>query len=295
MKNIQLIILIILVSGCMKTQKSTISVDYMDPEVKATDDFFLFSNGQWIKNNEIPASESRWGSFNELDRANKDKITTILLECEKDALNSPAGSDNQLLGDFYHSFLDMEGRNSKGHSQIELQLNKINELSTNQELVATIANLHNQGVGGLFGIYVGQDMKDVETNQYHMYQSGIGLPNMEYYSSENKKDILTEYEKYVEKSHLTIFNKTDQAKAFAKNIMRFETALASKMFKPAEMRIPENTYNKRSKKEISAMLHPFDFNLYVEKRGITSFDTAIVGTIQFMENIPTMMNEFNLE
>ena len=118
MKNIQLIILIILVSGCMKTQKSTISVDYMDPEVKATDDFFLFSNGQWIKNNEIPASESRWGSFNELDRANKDKITTILLECEKDALNSPAGSDNQLLGDFYHSFLDMEGRNSKGHSQI---------------------------------------------------------------------------------------------------------------------------------------------------------------------------------
>jgi putative endopeptidase len=295
MKNFQLIILIILVSGCMKTPKSTINVNYMDPEVKATDDFFKFSNGEWIKNNEIPASESRWGSFNELDRANKDKITKILLECEKDALNSPAGSDNQLLGDFYHSFLDMEGRNAKGHTQIELHLKKISKLSNNQELIATIADLHNQGVGGLFGIYVGQDMKDVETNQYHMYQSGIGLPNMEYYSSENKKDILAEYEKYVEKSHFTIFNKKDQAKTFAKNIVRFETALASKMFKPAEMRIPENTYNKRSTKVIAEMIHPFDFNLYIEQRGMTQFDTAIVGTVQFMENIPSMMNEFNLD
>ena len=207
MKLFILTLSIALISQLALAQKSTINVNYMDQEVKATDDFFLFSNGEWIKNNEIPASESRWGSFNELDRANKDKITTILLECEKDALNSPVGSDNQLLGDFYHSFLDMKGRNAKGHTQIELQLKKINELSDSKELVKAIAELHNQGVGGLFGIYVGQDMKDVETNQYHMYQSGIGLPNMEYYSSENKRDILIEYEKYIEKSHFTIFNK----------------------------------------------------------------------------------------
>ena len=71
------------------TQKSTINVNYMDKGVKATDDFFLFSNGEWIKNNEIPASESRWGSFNELDRSNKDKITRLLMECEKEALSNP--------------------------------------------------------------------------------------------------------------------------------------------------------------------------------------------------------------
>ena len=68
------------------TQKSSINLDYMDKSVKATEDFFLFSNGEWIKNNEIPASESRWGSFNELDRANKDKITNLLVECEKEAV-----------------------------------------------------------------------------------------------------------------------------------------------------------------------------------------------------------------
>jgi predicted metalloendopeptidase len=83
MKKMKLFILtlsIALISQLALSQKSTINVNYMDQEVNATDDFFLFSNGEWIKNNEIPASESRWGSFNELDRANKDKITDILLQ-----------------------------------------------------------------------------------------------------------------------------------------------------------------------------------------------------------------------
>ena len=159
-----------------------------------------------------------------------------------------------------------------------------------------IAHQHDQGIGSLFGIYVGQDMKDVETNQYHIYQSGIGLPNMEYYSSENKRNLLIEYEKYIQKSHFTIYKNENQAGKFADNIIRFETALAAKMFRPAEMRIPENTYNKMSKTEISAMLHPFDINIYLKERGaLSSFDTCIVCTLKYIENIPQMMSDFSLE
>ena len=72
---------LILVSSCAKKEValssrefSTVSMDYLDPNVKPQDDFFLFSNGNWIKNNEIPTSESRWGSFNELDQENKKKL-----------------------------------------------------------------------------------------------------------------------------------------------------------------------------------------------------------------------------
>ena len=83
MKLFILTLSIALISQLALAQKSTINVNYMDQEVKATDDFFLFSNGEWIKNNEIPASESRWGSFNELDRANKDKITDNLIRMRK--------------------------------------------------------------------------------------------------------------------------------------------------------------------------------------------------------------------
>ena len=294
MKNIKISLLALFISGMVMAQKSTINVEYMDSEVKATEDFFLFSNGNWIKKNEIPPSESRWGSFNELDQSNKEKITKILVQCEKEALKSPNGSDKQLLGDFYHSFLDMKGRNEKGYSQIEEDLKRIHDISSKKELTYCLAHLHNKGVGSLFGIYVGQDMKDIETNQYHIYQSGIGLPNMEYYSSENKKDILIEYEKYISKSHRTIYKNEKESEQFAENIIKFETALASKMFRPAEMRIPENTYNKMSSKEIEKTLSPFDFNSYCKKRGIKQIDTAIVGTIKHMENIALMITNFSL-
>jgi putative endopeptidase len=277
------------------TQKSTINVNYMDKGVKATEDFFLFSNGEWIKNNEIPASESRWGSFNELDRSNKDKITRLLMECEKEALSNPPGSDNQLLGDFYHSFLDMKSRNAKGHSQIESQLKKIIAISSFTDVVSIIAKLHNQGVSSLFGIYVGQDMKNIEKNQYHIYQSGIGLPNMEYYTSDKKRDILNAYELYIQNSHIAIYKDENKAQIFADNIIRFETALAKTMFKPAEMRIPENTYNKKTIEEITKMVHPFDINLYIKERELNQFDTSIVGTLKFMENIPSMMTTFNID
>ena len=133
----------------------------------------------------------------------------------------------------------MENRNAKGHSQIEKQLKEIDGISDFNSVVSTLAKLHNQGVGGLFGIYVGQDMKDIEKNQYHIYQSGIGLPNMEYYTSDKKRDILNAYELYVQKSHHAIYKHENKAQIFADNIIRFETALAKTMFKPAEMRIPK--------------------------------------------------------
>ena len=292
MKNIKISLLVLFISGMVMAQKSTINVEYMDSEVKATEDFFLFSNGNWIKKNEIPASESRWGSFNELDQSNKEKITKILLQCEKEALKSPNGSDKQLLGDFYHSFLDMNSRNEKGYSQIEQDLKKIHGITNKTELADWTAHLHNQGVGSLFGIYVGQDMKDIETNQYHIYQSGIGLPNMEYYSSENKKDILIEYQKYISKSHRTIYKNDRESEQFAENIIKFESALASKMFRPAEMRIPENTYNKKTRAEITAMLHPFELDVYIDGRALSRFDNCIVGTLKYIENIPNMMSDF---
>jgi len=276
-------------------QKSTISLDYLDKEVKAVDDFFLFSNGEWIKNNEIPPSESRWGSFNELDRTNKDKITKILKECDVQAKDSPKGSDEQLLGDFYHSFLDMESRNSKGYEQIKPFLKEIDAISDFKQVTAFIAKLHSFGVGSLFGLYVGQDMKKVEKHAYHLYQSGIGLPNMEYYVSDDKRDILNAYELYVHKSHMRIYKHENKAQIFADNVVRFESALAQNMFKPAEMRIPEKTYNKRSKAEMLEMVAPFDLEEYIVSRKLAGFDTSIVGTIAFMENIPVMMEAFSLD
>src|SRR5690606_28035806 len=57
---------------------SSIDVSYMDLSVKPQEDFFQFANGTWCKNNPVPNTESRWGSFNELDKRNKATLKEIL-------------------------------------------------------------------------------------------------------------------------------------------------------------------------------------------------------------------------
>ena len=89
-----------------KTQAlQSIDLKALDTTIQPADDFFLFANGTWIANTEIPASESRWGSFNELEQANNKKLVTIL----NAALSNPGevGSQNQLLGTYFSSFTNL--------------------------------------------------------------------------------------------------------------------------------------------------------------------------------------------
>ena len=58
-------------------RKTTVDFSYVDKGVRPQDDFFLYSNGNWVKNNPVPPSESRWGSFNELEKSNNEKLTKI--------------------------------------------------------------------------------------------------------------------------------------------------------------------------------------------------------------------------
>jgi len=275
------------------SQKSTIDVKFMDKEVKAVNDFFLFSNGEWIKNNEIPASESRWGSFNELDEANKEKLTEILDRISN--YTTDPGSDEQRLGDFYASYIDMKKRNQEGYSELLPYLKEIEDAKNFEDITAIIAQHHLNGLNTLFSFGVGQDLKNVDQHVYYLSQGGIGLPNKEYYSSDDKRDILNKYEEYIEKNYIRVFNRKNDAMISADVVIRFESALADKMFAPSEMRIPEKTYNKTSMKDLKKQFGSFDFNLYLSKLGIDAPDTLIVGVPPFIKNIPLIMTSFSIK
>lgn len=294
MKHAIFTFLLVILTSITFAQKSSINLDYIDKTIKATDDFFQFSNGEWIKNNTIPASESRWGSFNVLDLENKKKLTAILEKCQ-DQSESKKGSDEQLLGDFYTSFLNMEVRNSQGFSSIEKYVNEVQSINSIEDLVRVIAHQHHSGLSSLFGFGVGQDLKNVDRNVFYLSQGGIGLPNMEYYTDENKKDILIKYEEYIEKNFLRVFKQKNEAKISADNVLRFETELAKVMYPPAMMRIPEKTYNKTAMVDLKKQFKGFDISLFISELKLDEPDTVIVGVPEFVENIPLMLNTFSLD
>jgi predicted metalloendopeptidase len=294
MKKIFILSVLFLINSTIAQKTlSTIDKEFLDAKVKPSEDFFLFSNGKWIAKSKIPASESRWGSFNELEQNNKKKLTQILDFATKNS--GQKGSQNQLLGDYYLSYTNMKARNKAGFQSVKVDLDEINALKSMEELPTMVAKLHLDGLGTLFSFGVDQDLKNIDRNVVYLSQGGIGLPNCEYYLKENKKTILDTYKLYVEKSFVKFgYSQTDAQNA-AKIIVDFETNLAKSMLTPAELRVPETTYNMTGMNEVGSLFGKFDFTSYYQKIGLKTVDSIVIGTTKFVETIASLYSDEDLE
>lgn len=259
----------------------TIDLDYMDQSIRPQDDFFLFANGSWVKNNPVPASESRWGSFNELDQSNKTKLKAILETAAKS--NTSKGSMNQILGDYYTSFMDMNTRNQKGVEVIDAELKAIEKMNSKKELVNIIVEHHKVGINTLFSFGIGQDLKNVDRNIAYLGQGGMGLPSKDYYFAADKSDIRDQYEEHIASMMQLTGMKAEDAKNFAESVLEFEKALAEGAMTPAERRVPENTYNKMSRNLVNERSGDFELESYFALVGSQSFDSLIVGQPKFLD------------
>jgi putative endopeptidase len=273
-------------------QLQTIDIKALDTTISPADDFFLFANGTWIANTQIPASESRWGSFNELEQANNQKLVALL----KEAAENPGelGSQNQLLGAYFKSYTDMARRNELGALPINEDLQKIEALQNIDGLQALVSGLHKDGIGAFFGFGVGQDLKNVTTNVAYLGQGGIGLPNRDYYYDEKYATIRDAYVKHIEAS-LALAEIPNAAKA-AQKVFDFEMKLAQTMLRPSEMREPEKTYNKQSFAEVQRSFGPhFNFKLYLTELGCQTPDTIVVSNPAFNTQLAQIWEEVSIE
>lgn len=274
-------------------EKSVISVDVslMDTTVRPQDDFFMFANGTWVDNTEIPPSESRWGSFNELDQNNNDKLTEILDRAA--ASNAEKGTTEQLAGDYYSAYMNMEQRNTAGLPYLTERIARLKEVNSKEALVNYLAEIYPLGISTFFSFGVGQDLKDVDNNTVYFSQSGLGLPNKDYYFDDTKAEIREKYIAFIEQL-LTMAGEENSADKATK-IFEFEKTLAEKMMKPEELRVPENRYNKFATSDLLKQLKPFGFDAYLEKIGSESFDTIIVGQPEYVKHIARLYRKSDLE
>lgn len=271
----------------VKTGEKTLDVTYMDKSVRPQDDFFLYSNGTWVKKNPIPPSESRWGSFNELEIENTKKLTGIL-EKVKDGKYAE-GTSESLLGNYYASFTDMETRNKLSWNSVKKDIYLITGITSPKEIVGVVAEQHKNGINSLFGFGVDQDLKEVTKNITYFGQSGLGLPNKDYYLQSDKKEILTAYTKYVKSIFEMLGNSPEASKIAADEVVKMETLLAEKMMSPAALRIPEDSYNKMNTADFVKLMPHFNFEEYTKTVGSQAFSELIVGQPDFAVRVDEMI------
>ncbi|MFN7894199.1 MAG: hypothetical protein ACK5OC_28185 [Pirellula sp.] len=160
-------------------RSSGIELQHRSPKIGPGRNFYQYVNEGWLQNTPIPADQSNYGSFSVLDDGVK-AATRMLIE-EAASSNPAPGSDAQKVGDFFKSYTNIELRNQLGVRPIQPLLNEIATVKNSAQLATLAAKLNRLGVAGPMTMGVAQDAK--KSAQYTVYisQSGLTLPDRDYY------------------------------------------------------------------------------------------------------------------
>ena len=278
--------------SAQETKEKSLEFDYMDLTVLPKDDFYHYANGTWMKNNPIPEEESRWSSFNVLADENTKTLHNILLEAMKEP--GVKGSANQLIGDYYASFMDTNLRNKNNIEPITKYLELISSINDKEDLQEALVLFQNTGISNLFHLYVSQDKKNNELHRVHLYQGGLGLPNRDYYFKEDERSIGIR-EKYHELIELMFEKDNIDKKANKDNVYSIEKELAEASKSPVELREVEKQYNPMTLDQLQTLCPSIQWNSFLNERGLKNVDTLIVGQPDFFIKMSELIQKVSLE
>ncbi|MCS0595655.1 M13 family metallopeptidase [Massilia agri] len=273
-----------------------IALEYVEPKVRAQDDFFEYLNGKWLKTVEIPADKSSWGAFHKLHDDTQPQLRAII-ERSAAVKGARAGSEEQLIGDFFASYMDEARLEQLGISPLKGELAKIDAIKDKSELPALFAHMGKIGVNSPFGFYIHQDAKDSTRYVADLHQTGLGMPDRDYYlKTDDAKlaGIRAKYQEHVEK--LLALSGDQNAAANAKAIVDLETELAKVQWTKVENRDPIKTYNKVDVAKLGEVAPGFAWDAWLKAAGIAGkADYVIVSQPSYLKGMTEVLNRVPLD
>lgn len=274
-------------------KKPGINLAAMDKSIKPSEDFYNFVNGTWLKNNEIPADKTRWGSFDEL-RQNTDKDALTIL---KDATKNPKYKSNTDQGkaiNMYKAAMDTVARNKAGIEPLRKDLAKIDAVKNIQDLQKLLMETEATGGGaGFFGVGVSPDDKNSNRNVVSLGIGGLGLPDRDYYISDEKdpKEKREKYVLHVAKMLQLLGQTPEAAKTDADRILALEIAMSKPRLDRVERRDAKLQYNPTAIADLQKMMPVIEWTNYLKGVGFTNLDTINVNQPRYIKALNEIFNE----
>ncbi len=285
-------------SGCGGSEKApkpepALNAANMDTAVKPGDDFYKFANGNWLKNNPIPAEYSRYGAFEVLEEENYNQLKTIFADASADK-NASEGSVNQKIRDFYNSGMDTVKIEKNGISPLKSELDQIDAFKTIADVQDMLIQQHASGNYPLFYLFSSPDEKNSNQVIAATYQGGLGLPDRDYYLEDDSrsKEIRDSYIKHMAKMFVLAGSTPEQAAKDADVVMKIETELAKISSTRLELRDPKANYNKTDLAGLQKMAPEIDWKAYFDGIKLQATGEINIGQPKFITGMAKMLKTF---
>jgi len=260
-----------------------IALKDVDSEVRPGDNFYDYVNGEWLKTFKIPDEYSSYGSFTELFERSENRMKSIVDGLKS---NAPVGSNEQKIRDFYSSYVDADAINAKGLAPLKNDFDRIEAIADEAALGAF---MYDPSVRAKSPIapFIDADLKDPTQYAVYLTQSGLGMPNRDYYLEEKFADKQAAYKAYIEKI-MTLANEADP-KGAAERIFDLETAMANDHWTPAKRRNRDLTYNPKSIDELEAFAPGAPWAAMFDAAGLSSIKSVVVREDDAIMNLADLM------
>ena len=213
----------------------------VDKSVKPGDNFFDYVNGKWLKTATIPPDRSQTGSFQDLQILSERRMRAIMEGLEKKPVTALSPEEKKLR-DLYDAFEDTKAIEANGLKPVQKDLDYLGGLKTPDDVARAMAS-PSLSTESIYGVSINVDDKNPDSYSINLSQSGLGLPDREYYLSTDKPlvEIRTAYLKYLS-DMMKLAGMTD-TDARAQRILALETEIAKASWDRADRRDEDKVYN----------------------------------------------------
>ena len=260
-------------------------LNWLDRSVAPAKDFFRFANGGWIKSHPIPPDRAYWGVDTLLEQQNQIFIRNSIETLERE--NWAVGTPQRKIADFYASGMDADAIDAAGAAPLAPELARIAAIATRDELPQALAHLLSIGVEAPLSIGQMEDFQDSTRVIAVASQSGLGLPNRDYYLKDETafKTARTAYVAHVARMLVLLGDSAPTAAAESKAVMAMETRLAQASMPDAEQREPHAIYHPMTLEAVRVIAPHLELREMLGELRAPQLDSLNVGMPEFLKAV----------
>ena len=273
---------------------SGIDISQFNEEFKPQDDFYDYVNHNWLSKTEIPDDQIGWGSYMTLREESLQNQNILINALIKNKDNLIASSEEEKIANLYLSYTNRDLVNKLGSLPLSDDIEAIKNIKNKTDLWKYFSESEKKGMSSPIYFAVYDDLKDPLNYTIYFGQSGLGLPDRDYYLLDQPHYIKGREEYPIHLSNLFDLSGLDNANERASNAFDVETELAKIQISRTERRDPEKTYNPMNVNDLDAISNS-NFNLWLKNLAIESYDRYIIESPKYLEDLSNLIDEIPID